>query len=451
MARTKTQDLWNFTESFEGDKVVWIILILLYLFSIVCMFSSTSRLLDGSMTRIDLVREQIFWVFVGLLIVVTLYNLRNMKCLRLLGILGFPASFFLLLLLNIHINTPIVRTPYINGAYRMLQVGGMQVHVFEVVKVAMMMYLAWAMDSYNTGGILGKGGKKLWKKIAFIYIPSLLIFLMILPGGNSSAVFIGAIMFVVIALGGGNLKDLLLLVLLGATFIGICVGIYESSDGKYMERIGTAKARLSEDNKRWEKMFLASPESSIDYQKALDALRQPYSAKIAIHEGGIFGKGPGQSTQRYMVPDISEDYMFSFIIEEYGIVGALMVIGLFVSLLARGSIIVRNCGKDLFAKLCIAGLCLLISGQAFMHMFVNVDIGITTGQTLPLISHGTSAFLSFSFAFGVILSISRIAFRRIELETKNAQPLMEIKEEMSARIDDLDAFESGNLENYDGI
>ncbi|MBQ1718478.1 MAG: FtsW/RodA/SpoVE family cell cycle protein, partial [Bacteroidales bacterium] len=185
------------------------------------------------------------------------------------------------------------------------------------------------------------------------------------------------------------------------------------------------------------------------YYKALDKIRQPYSAKIAIKEGGVLGKGPGQSTQRYVVPDISEDYMYSFIIEEYGLWGALIVIFLYVSLLARGSIIVRNCGKDIYAKISVAGLCLLISGQAFLHMFVNADIGPMTGQTLPLISHGNSAFLCFSLAFGLILSFSRIAQRRIEKEQREAQPLIELKENVQAGLDELDSFESGEAPSDD--
>ena len=186
---------------------------------------------------------------------------------------------------------------------------------------------------------------------------------------------------------------------------------------------------------------------SIDYYQALDEIRQPYSAKIAVHQGGLFGKGPGQSTQRYVVPDISEDYMYSFIIEEYGILGGLVIIILYLSLLARSAIIVRNCGKDLYAKLAVAGLTLLISGQAFLHICVNVDIGPMTGQTLPLVSHGASAFLCFCIAFGVILSISRIASKRIEREQKNADPLVDLSQEPVAienDLADLDDFESGH-------
>lgn len=444
----KKSSFWNFADRFEGDKVVWIIVLLLFLFSIVCMFSSTSRLLDEGATRVDLVKEQFVVVLFGLAIIIGLYNIRNIKFFRFFSAFGFATSFILLLLLDTRVQLPFMRAIEINGAYRILKIGSLQVHVFEVVKVAMVMYLAFAIDALKRDALPLKKLSEEWRKIIFIYAPFIITFVMIIPGSNSSALVIGTIMLIVILLGGGSARDMTLLILAGAAAVGICVGIYKLSDGKYMERIGTGISRIMEKDD-WEKQFLASRKGSIEYQEALDAMRQPYSAKIAIHEGGVLGKGPGQSTQRYVVPDISEDYMYSFIIEEYGFIGGVLVIFLYISLLARGSIIVRNCGKDQFAKLSVAGLCILISGQAFLHMFVNADIGPMTGQTLPLISHGTSAFICFCIAFGVILSFSRIAARRIDKETRAAAPLMEMHEEVRAGLDDLDAFESGKMPNDD--
>ena len=448
----KKRTLWNLSDRLEGDKVVWIIVMMLLLVSIVCMFSSTSRLLRDGMTRLDLVKNQVFMVLAGLVLIIICYNIKNIKFFRWCSKWGFLVSFILLLMLDIHIDTPVVKAININSAWRILSVAGrVQVHVFEVVKVAMVLYLAWALDALARGEL--KGPKKLiWKKVLYIYAPFLVTFIMIIPGSNSSALFIGFIMFIVILLGGGNLKDMLILALAGAAIIGACVGIYKLSNGQYMKRIGTAIERIAESDD-WETQFLQSPRGSLKYQEALDAMRQPFSAKIAVHEGGLIGKGPGQSTQRYVVPDMSEDYMFSFIIEEYGLLGAILVIFLYVSLLARASIIVRNCGKDTYAQLTVAGLCLLISGQAFLHMFVNADIGPMTGQTLPLISHGNSAFLCFSLAFGIILSISRIASKRIDRETRDASPLVAMHESVQTGLEDLDAFESGenfeNLEDYD--
>lgn len=437
---SKKRTVWNFFDRIEGDKVVWIIALMLILISIVCIFSSTSRLLEGSQTRLDIVKSQLFIVAAGLVLIIVCYNIKNIRIFRWLSQWGFLVSAALLALLLSKVDTGFLRSIELNGARRILQIAGVQVHVFEVVKVAMVMYLAWAMDAFKKGELRWPA-KDIWKKVVYIYAPFLITLLMIVPGSNSAALFIGGIMFIVILLGGGNLRDMAILAAAAVVILAGCWGIYQISGHKAMQRIGTAISRISE-GEDWEQKVIDAPTGSKAYYDALDKIRQPYSAKIAIKEGGVLGKGPGQSTQRYVVPDISEDYMYSFIIEEYGLWGALIVIFLYVSLLARGSIIVRNCGKDLFAKISVAGLCLLITGQAFLHMFVNADIGPMTGQTLPLISHGNSAFLCFSLAFGIILSFSRIAQRRIEKEQREAQPLLELKENVQAGLDELDAFES---------
>ena len=436
----KKRTVWNFFDRIEGDKVVWIIVLMLILFSIVCIFSSTFRLLEGTQTRIDIVRSQLLVVLGGLALIIVCYNIKSIKFFRWLSKWGFLFSFALLALLLSKVNLPFLRSIEINGARRILQVAGFQVHVFEVVKVAMVMYLAWALDAIKKKELKWPA-KDIWKKIAYIYAPFLLTIIMIIPGSNSAALFIGGIMFIVILLGGGNLRDMAILGAAAVVILAACWGIYEISDHKVMYRIGTAISRISDDE-NWEQKVIEARPGSDEYYKALDKIRQPYSAKIAIKEGGVLGKGPGQSTQRYVVPDISEDYMYSFIIEEYGLWGGLIVIFLYVSLLARASIIVRNCGKDLYAKISVAGLCLLITGQAFLHMFVNADIGPMTGQTLPLISHGNSAFLCFSLAFGIILSFSRIAQRRIEKEQRDAAPLVNLAENVQAGLQDLEDFES---------
>ena len=445
MAAKKKKSLWNFADSLEGDKVVWIIVLMLILFSIVCIFSSTSRLLEGGQTRLDIVRSQLFIVAGGLALIIICYNIKNIKIFQWCSKWGFLLSLLLLVLLLLRVDLPFLKSIEINGARRILRVAGFQLHVFEVVKVAMVMYMAWAIDALKNGNVKWPKkyeGKKylIWKKIVYLYIPFLVTFIMVLSGSNSAALFIGGMMFIILLLGGGNAKELGILALSGIVLLLLCIGVYKISNGKVLGRIGTGISRIFDDED-WEKQVLESKKGSIEYQQALDEIRQPYSAKIAVHEGGFLGKGPGQSTQRYVVPDISEDYMFSFIIEEYGLLGAILVIFLYVSLMARATIIVRNCGNDLYAKLSVAGLAILITGQAFLHMFVNADIGPMTGQTLPLISHGNSAFLCFSLAFGIILSFSRIASRKINKEIEQAVPLVEAHETIQETHEEMAADE----------
>ena len=102
----------------------------------------------------------------------------------------------------------------------------------------------------------------------------------------------------------------------------------------------------------------------------------------------------------------------------------------------------RNC-DDKFAKYAIAGLSVMISGQAMMHILVNCDVGLLTGQTLPLISYGTSAFLCISIAFGILLSISRMATRKVEREAAKSDPIVSFKEDdVKDRLDILNEYES---------
>ena len=460
-SRKKT--LWNFFDKIEGDKVVWMISLMLILMGIVCIFSSTSRLLTGSESRLDIVGGQLKIVLVGIAVIVVCYCIRNMNVFRWFSKWGFLFSVLLLGILDLHIRTPFIKAVNLNGAWRILQVRGLQIHVFEVVKVAMVMYLAWAIEKIRTGTFKvldtfkGHDSKALrWlstksaKKIILLYIPFLVIFVMVLMGSNSSALFIALVMFLVIVIGGGEWKDMALLAATGVVIVAMSFGVYELSGKKVFERIGTAVERITVKEADYEKIILENPRGSDEYQNALDKIRQTYSAKIAVKQGGFFGKGAGQSKQRYVVPDISEDFMFSFIIEEYGIIGAIFVLFLYLSLLERGAVIARNCGKDQFAKCAVAGLSLLITGQAFLHIFVNVDIGPMTGQTLPMISHGNSAFLCFSLALGIILAISRIATKRIEREEAQAEPLMQLQQTVQG-LDDLEMFESGDAEENEEL
>ena len=148
-------------------------------------------------------------------------------------------------------------------------------------------------------------------------------------------------------------------------------------------------------------------------------IQQPYSAKIAIHEGGLFRKGVGGSTQKYVVPVMYGDFIYCYVLEETGLFGGILVILLYLSLIARGGFIVQNC-PDIFARTSVAGLIILITSQAFMHMAINLNLGPLTGQTLPLISHGASAFLCFCIAFGIILSMSKMSWEATSQEERQA-------------------------------
>lgn len=437
----RKRTFWNFIDALEGDKVVWIIALLLILFSIVVIFSSTSQLLQPGETRLDLVKEQLVVIAVGLVLIIICYNIKDINFFKTVSALGFPISLILLLMLSLKIDTPLIHAQTINAATRTLQIAGVQIHVFEITKIAMVAYMSWVVTARKEHRLDFINNKWLRDSL-FIYLPFALICLCIIwCGGTSSAIFLGGIMFLTVAIGSPSFTDAKILLLIGITALGLAFGVYLISGRKYFDRFDTVLSRLKDDSESKEEKFIASKDGSIEYYALLDEIRQMNSAKIAIHEGGLLGKGPGQSTQRYIVPIYSEDYVYSFIIEEYGLLGGIVVILLYVSLLARGSIIARNC-SDYYGKVLVAGLTLLITGQAFMHMIINSDIGFLTGQTLPMISHGNSAFLCFALAFGLILSISRIANRKIEYEQKKEGPIINMREDIQEDLNNLDEFES---------
>ncbi len=455
----KKSTIWNFFDNLEGDKVVWMIALTLMLISIVAIFSSTSQLaISQNTSRMAIATEQIKITILGLILIVICYNIRSIGFFRLFSQFGYALSMFLLLILVTHKSVGPIKPQFINHAWRIVKIGGVQVHVFEVVKVAMVMYLAWAInafrnDKFTIANLLSRKypvwGKPLMKKIVYIYIPIFTVCLGIMVGSLSSTIFIGGIMFITILIGGISVKELVIPGVVAVGLLVACIGINAASDrpseNKPFPHLESAMKRLkSDDIENQLEILKTEPRGSDKFQEALDKLMQPVSAKIAIHEGGLVGKGPGRSTQRYVVPIMFEDYMFSFIVEEYGLLGGLFVIILYISLLARGSLIARNCDNH-FAKTAVAGLVILITAQAMMHIMISCDIGPLTGQTLPLVSHGNSSFLMFSLAFGIILSISKMARRKIAREAAQAGPLVEReeKDEVESRLEDLDMLESG--------
>ena len=439
---------WNFIDNIQGDKVVWVIVFMLIIVSVLAIFSSTSLLKEGTKDRIDFIRDHIIVVGIGLGLITGLYNIKRIGVFRFFAKLGFLVSLVFLAMLDSHLKIPgVIEAEYINGAWRTLRVAGLQIHVFEVVKVAMVMYLAWALHGYHEDKeALSKGEESRYfkfcnkfsdsvnfrflstpfaKRMIYMYLPIMITCVMVLMGSGSSAIFIGGILVAVLVIGGAPFKEIGIAAAGGLAILLLIVGVYNATEGKVFssfERIATMNTRIGADYDV--ERLKNTRRGSVEFFQELDKIKQPYSAKIAIHEGGILGKGIGGSTQKYVVSNIYGDYMFSFIVEEYGLIGGILIILLYVSLLARGSLIASKCSNE-FAKIAVGGLSILITGQAFMHMMVNVDIGPMTGQTLPLISHGSFAFIVFCIAFGVILSISRMARDEIKEVEESAAPLYE--------------------------
>ena len=135
----------------------------------------------------------------------------------------------------------------------------------------------------------------------------------------------------------------------------------------------------------------------------------PFQAKqsyIAIATGGITGKGPGRSDQRNFLPHPYSDFIYAIILEEYGLLGGILVIGLFLTLLYRGMRTVAKSDRA-FGGLLSAGLSFALVLQALVNMGVAVGLGPITGLPLPLLSMGGNSLLFNGIALGIILSVSK--------------------------------------------
>jgi len=451
----KEGSLWNISSRLEGDRVIWIIVLCLIMFSIVAISSSTSLLaLQNKSTRMPIAMEQVIVSLLGMGIILFIYKIGRIGYFRWISRSGFLLSFLMLTFLASHFdNIPFFRAAKVNEAWRCIVIFGFQLHVFEFVKVLMIMYIAWATDALKNGKehfITDDMAKRKhlafmsreWARVCFyIILPIGITTLLIALGSNSSAGFIGVVMMVTAIVGGLKFKYLLTLVGTVALCGTVILGTYHLSEKKVFSRVGLIEHRIRLVFEDPLKRLSEEKPGTQGFQDVLDETMQPVSAKVAVSEGGFFGKGPGKSTQRYKVAVMYEDYMFSFIVEEYGWIGAIILMMLYGSLLARGSIIVRNCDNH-YAKVMIAGLVIMIASQALMHMVVNVDLFPLTGQTLPMISHGKSSFIAFSIAFGIILSVSKLAKRKIEQEAAKADPIIVTNDDVKDRLTDLDNLES---------
>ena len=451
----------------QGDKVIWMIVLLLILISIVTVFTSTPLLAkEGNTTRFAILSEHLRIVTMGLLIIIGIYAVKNIKVFQFFSQMGFGVSLFLLAFVffkigavpgNPNAGWPI-RAAEVNDSWRVIKFFSFQIHIFEVVKVAMVMYLAWAVnafkeDTFTLVRLLNRKGRWNWietssaKKLVYLYIPIFLTALLMLNGGISSTVMYLGMMVLILIVGGVDIKEVFALLILLGLFLGLGMAVYKTTRLKIIpERLtrvsgSTRGGNINKKLREFEGLTKETEKMAYLKEKKIE---QPVSALLAIKEGGIFGKGIGRSSQKYKVPVMYGDYVFSFIIEETGLWGALIIIILYISLLARGSRITKKCA-DYYSKCTMAGLIVMITTQAFMHMAYNVHLLPQTGQTLPLISHGASSFLCFCVAFGVILSISRQAHDEMQDDEMKAKPIIASDDDVQNGLNELDDFESDEI------
>ncbi|MFK7903576.1 MAG: FtsW/RodA/SpoVE family cell cycle protein, partial [Chitinophagales bacterium] len=235
-----------------------------------------------------------------------------------------------------------------------------------------------------------------------VILPVLLICVLIMPADLSSALLLFFTCMIVMFIGRVQLKHMGLAVWMGITVFLLVIFI--SSLTSYEGRLGTWKNRIAN---------FMDDEKGDSYQMV--------QSKIAIANGGLLRLAPGKSVQRNFLPHPYSDFIYAIIIEEYGLLGGLMVMILYLWLLQRAiRIFVKSPGA--FGALLAVGLAISLVIQALMNMAVTVNLLPVTGLTLPLVSMGGTSLLFTSVSIGIILSVSRYIEQQ-EIDESLALPI----------------------------
>ncbi len=364
-------------EYIKGDRTIWIIVIILSVFSLLSVYSSTGTLAykyRAGNTEYYLFKHLIIIVF-GFLLMFAAHKVKYTYYSRLSQIALFLCIPLLLLTLTMGTT--------INEANRWLTVPLINVSFqsSDFAKLALIMYLARILTK--------KQGQIKDFKYAFIpvILPVIVICGLILPANFSTAAILFFTSIVIMFIGRVNYKYILSVIFIGSFAFSLFVIILLNTSDH--GRLHTWKSRVESFTNRTE---------ADTYQ--VD------QAKIAIASGGFLGKMPGNSTQRNFLPQAFSDFIYAIVIEEYGLIGGMIILMMYLILLFRGVRIAHR-APGTFGSLLVAGLTFSLVFQAMINMAVTVDILPVTGQPLPLVSMGGTSMWFTGLAIGIILSVSR--------------------------------------------
>jgi len=358
------------SDNLKGDPVMWAIIILLSLVSIMVVYSASGSLAykkTGGNTEHFLIKHSML-MLVSFVLMWYAHKL-NYKYYAKLSKLGVLISIPLLVLAfavgsKLNDANRWITIPIINQSFQ----------PSDFAKLSLIAYLA---------SVLARNQNNMedWKKsFVPVLIYSGIICGLIALANLSTALILFSTCMLLMFIGRVPMKYLAMLVLAGAL-----VGTVALSFG---QRGRTSINRI--------KSFMSS--ENIPFQA-----EQSY---IAIWNGGLMGKGPGNSDQKNFLPHSYSDFIYSIIIEEYGLIGGLFILFLYLALLYRGMKVAANSDRA-FGGLLSAGLSFSLVIQAMINMGVAVGVGPITGQPLPLLSMGGTSLLFTGLSLGIILSVSR--------------------------------------------
>ena len=380
--------------SLKGDKIIWIVVLSLSIFSFLPVYSASSNF--GVNLIFSSVFKHVAIIFIGIIIMYATH-LIDYKYLRGLSLIILPLAILLLFITALQGNE-------IDGANASRWISIPLINIsFQPSSIASIFLLI-----YISNYISKNREKKLNFSNSFVrlWLPILLVVMLVLPSNFSTAFMIFSLCLILIFIGQYPIKNILLIVLsiviLATSFVGL--------SKKYPEMLPN---RVDTWSNRIENFINPSIDNDANYQIN--------RAKAAIATGSLFGVGAGKSSMKYILPQSTSDFIFSIITEEYGLFVSIIILLLYIILLFR-IVIIAYKAKNSFGQLVSLAVGLPIVFQALINMGVAVQLFPVTGQPLPLISTGGTSIWTTFFAFGVLLSVSRnnqLEFSELNLNELN--------------------------------
>ena len=390
-------------ELLKGDKVLWGILALLAIFSFLPIFSSSTNLVYvvGKGTPWGYFFKHFIILAVGFLLMFSIHKIPY-DYFKGISILMIPVVILLLIY-------TLSQGTLISGAnasrWIKIPIIGVSFQTSTFASVVLMVYSARYLSKLKT--------EKLSFKSSFLqfWFPVFIIVLLILPSNLSTAILLFSMVLMLAYLACYPIKYLVSVIIFGLISLFIFIGVAKTFPGIFPNRIDTWVNRIEN--------FKTGESSDGNYQLS--------RAKTAIISGKIFGLGAGKSRMKNFLPQSSSDFIYAIIVEEFGLVGGIALILLYLLLLYR-IVVISYKANSSFGKLTVIGLGIPIITQAFVNIGVALEVLPVTGQNLPMISSGgTSAWVT-CIAMGIILSVSSNVKSNYDLKVENNNPLTVLSE-----------------------
>tara|TARA_R110002020_G_scaffold293535_5_gene509227 strand:- start:163878 stop:165083 length:1206 start_codon:yes stop_codon:yes gene_type:complete len=372
----------NIFINLKGDRAIWAVVAFLALFSFLPVYSASSNLAylyGGDGDTVQYLIKHLMHLVLGFGI---LYGVHRIPYhyFRGLSIIMLPVIFIMLIVTMAQGTT-------IDGAnasrWIKIPVVGITFQTSTLAAVVLMVYVARYLSKVQDQVITFK------ESIVPLWLPVALVLALILPANFSTTAIIFAMIVVLTFLGGYPVKYLGAIVGAGLLILTLFILTARAFPGVFPNRVDTWTSRIEN--------FANGEDTEEDYQIE--------KAKIAIATGGVIGLGPGKSVQKNFLPQSSSDFIYAIIVEEWGLVGGLTLMGLYLLLLFR-IVIVAHKSPTIFGKLVAVGVGLPIVFQALINMAVAVELFPVTGQTLPLVSSGGTSIWMTCLSVGIVLSVS---------------------------------------------